>query len=343
MELYEYARPELMSGKKILYVHGFASSGASGTVKTMQLLLPQANIIAPDLPIEPEPAMALLRSVCEKEQPDLIVGTSMGGMYAEQLYGFDRILVNPAFTLADTILKNNGLGRQEFHSPRADGQKDFLVTKGLLESYRECTSKCFQKSKDADEQNRVYGLFGLHDTMVNTFDLFAEHYPNAIHFDGEHYLNDSTFLHSVLPVIQWIDDMQEGRKKQVSLVEFADTLAYIREGGIPAAIAVNSAVKSFHRLCRDFNVFVLAEASPNNPSEWAQILEWVESNLGVAAWNRVIIGNHKDLLMGDYLIDAHPDRFGGEDFLGTVIPFASEHFKTWEDVITYFDRLQGKA
>lgn len=343
MELYEYARPGLMSGKKILYVHGFASSGASGTVKTMQLLLPQTIIIAPDLPIEPESAMALLRSLCEKEQPDLIVGTSMGGMYAEQLYGYDRILVNPAFTIADTILKNNGLGRQEFHSPRKDSQKDFLVTKGLIESYRECSSKCFQKAAEADEQKRVYGLFGFHDTKVDTFDLFSGHYLNAIHFDGEHYLNDSIFLHSVLPVIQWIDDAQEGRKKQVALVEFADTLAYIREGGIPSAIAVNSAVKSFHRLCQDFNVYVLADASPNIPSEWAQILEWVERNIGVAAWNRVIIGNHKDLLMGDYLIDAHPDKFAGEDFLGTVIPFASEHFKTWEDVVTYFDRLQGKA
>ncbi len=42
MELYEYARPGLFAGKKILYVHGFASSGASGTVGRIRLLLPQA-------------------------------------------------------------------------------------------------------------------------------------------------------------------------------------------------------------------------------------------------------------------------------------------------------------
>ncbi len=44
MELYEYARPALMAGKKILYVHGFASSGQNGSVKTLRLLMPQAEV-----------------------------------------------------------------------------------------------------------------------------------------------------------------------------------------------------------------------------------------------------------------------------------------------------------
>ena len=37
------------------------------------------------------------------EKPDLIIGTSMGGMYTELLKGFDRILVNPAFEMGDTM------------------------------------------------------------------------------------------------------------------------------------------------------------------------------------------------------------------------------------------------
>ena len=47
MELYEYARPGLFAGKKIMYVHGFASSGASGTVGRIRLLLPQATVKRP--------------------------------------------------------------------------------------------------------------------------------------------------------------------------------------------------------------------------------------------------------------------------------------------------------
>lgn len=172
MELYEYARPDLMSGKKILYLHGFASSGQNGTVKAMGTLLPNAQIIAPDLPVDPHETMQMLRELCAKEKPDLIVGASMGAMYAEQLRGFWRILVNPAFMLADTLLKNNGLGRQEFHNPRRDGQTSFLVNKGLLEAFREVSSHKFEGLPDNvddpdlfgdcnTEQELVYGMFGV--------------------------------------------------------------------------------------------------------------------------------------------------------------------------------------
>lgn len=68
----------LFQNKKILYVHGFGSSGQSGTVTRIREVLPQATVIAPDLPIHPEEAMALLHKVCEQEHPDLIIGTSMG-------------------------------------------------------------------------------------------------------------------------------------------------------------------------------------------------------------------------------------------------------------------------
>ncbi|MBQ2197889.1 MAG: hypothetical protein II406_03970 [Bacteroidales bacterium] len=136
MELYEHARPGLLAGKKLLYVHGFASSGQTGSVRTLRLLLPDADIIAPDVPVEPHEAISFLKETVDRESPDVIIGTSMGGMYSEMLYGTFRILVNPAFQLADTILKNNGLGKRELHNPRADGQTSFLVNKALLEGFR---------------------------------------------------------------------------------------------------------------------------------------------------------------------------------------------------------------
>ena len=83
--------PDLMRGKKIMYIHGFGSSAQSGTVKRIKDALPNAVVIAYDMPLHPADAMALLHDVCEREKPDLIIGTSMGGMYAEMLYGIDRI------------------------------------------------------------------------------------------------------------------------------------------------------------------------------------------------------------------------------------------------------------
>ena len=359
MELYEYARPDLMVGKKILYVHGFASSGQNGTVKAMGVLLPGAEIIAPDLPVEPAEAMSLLREICDTQHPDLIIGASMGGMYAEQLRGFDRILVNPAFHLADTILKNNGIGRQEFHNPRRDGQTSFLVNKGLVEAFREVSLHCFEGMADDasdpdnfgvmdDERERVYGMFGVNDTLVTgTFDLFSSYYPNAIRFDGAHYLDDSVFLHSVLPVIERIDDRQEKRVKPVMLIALTDTIMDVKNGeahGIPLEDMqpCGSVVKAFAALTRHYKPYVLISNSYNEPERLPALSRWVERKLGVPAWDRVIVSNRKDMLLGDYLIDRYPERLCTDDFMGTVLHFGEEPFKTWEEVLTYFSRLGGQ-
>ena len=337
MDLYEFARPSLMAGKTVLFVHGFASSGRSGTARSLRVLLPEAEVLAPDLPVGPHDALALLRSIVAGRRPDLILGTSMGGMYAEQLYGIDRILVNPAFQLADTILKNNGLGRKEFHNPREDGQKDFLVTKGLLEEFREVSGQCFSGVTE-DEQRRVFALFGRRDTLVDTHDLTREHYPKCISYDGEHSLNDSALLYSVLPVIQWIDDRQRGVTRPSVLIAFDDVLRYRRSGE-----AASAALKGVHFLAQRFELqFIVSGWS----DEWKRMEEdrkWIEEHIGVPAWDRVVLTTRKDLLLGDYLIDAHPDEARGGDFMGTLVPFGAPSFRDWEETMTYFARLCGES
>ena len=173
--------PDLMSGKKIMYVHGFLSSGQSGTVKMLQELMPNATFVAEDIPVHPEEAVEMLQKLVEAEKPDLIIGTSMGGMYTEMLKGYDRILVNPAFEMGNTM--SSMTGKQEFQNPRKDGVNELMVTKGLIKEYRDITERCFQDITPED-QKRVYGLFGDEDPVVHTFDLFHEHYPQAIHFHG---------------------------------------------------------------------------------------------------------------------------------------------------------------
>lgn len=359
MELYEYARPDIMAGKTILYLHGFASSGQNGTVRAMTTLLPETRIIAPDIPVEPQEALTFLNDLCAKENPDLIIGASMGGMYAELLRGFDRILFNPAFFLADTLQKNNGLGRQEFHNPRRDGQTSFLVTKGLLESFREVSSHCFENMPDnasdpssfgemTDERDHVYGMFGTHDNFVTgTFDVFRKYYVNAIHFEGEHYMDDSVLLHSVLPVIERIDDKQEKRSKPVMFIALTNVLLDLRNGvsrgkSIDEMEPYGSAVKAFAALTRNYSPYVLITNDFNEPERIPALTRWVEKRLGVPAWNRVVICNRKDMLLGDYLIDRYPERLNSDDFMGTVLHFGEEPFKTWEEVLTYFSRLGGQ-
>lgn len=335
MELYEFARPALMSGKTILFVHGFASSGRSGTARALRTLLPEAEVLAPDLPVDPHEAMALLRGLVAERRPDLILGTSMGGMYAEQLYGIDRILVNPAFQLADTILKNNGLGRKEFHNPREDGQKDFLVTKSLLEEFREVSSHCFEGVCE-EEKKRVFALFGRRDTLVFTHDLTREHYPQCISYDGEHSLVDSSLLHSVLPVIQWIDDRQRGIQRPSILIAFDDALRYRHNGE-----AVSASLKAVEYLAQRFDLQFVVSGDADCWEAMEDKRKWMEDSIGVPVWNRTVLTTRKDLLLGDYLVDAHPEENGGDSFMGTVIRLGAPDFRDWEETTTFFARICG--
>lgn len=326
--------PEIMKGKKILYVHGFSSSGQSGTVVKIREMLPGATVVAPDLPLHPAEAMDLLNHTCETENPDLIIGTSMGGMYAEMLYGYDRILVNPAFQMGDTMLKHGMLGKNTFLNPRKDGVQEFIVTKALVEEYKEITAKCFAGVTEEESRDRVYGLFGDEDPVVHTRDLFSQHYRNAISFHGEHRMNDKILLHSVLPVVQWIDDRQEHRERPIIYVSI-DTLRDARGN------QMSSAMKAFRYLFEHYAMYIVAPSPAYNPEYIAEVMRWAEDVVNVPAWQHLVFTNRKDLIYGDYLIDPS-DEYGAADFMGTLIKFGSDTFKTWEEIIEFFSRLGGQ-
>ena len=63
--------------QKILYIHGLSSSGSSSTAKNLRMFCPNYEILSPDLPILPDEALDMLRSLCKKEHPNIIIGTSM--------------------------------------------------------------------------------------------------------------------------------------------------------------------------------------------------------------------------------------------------------------------------
>lgn len=327
---YKKTFPNLMVGKKIIYVHGFMSAGSTHTAQILRDYMPQATVIAPDLPIHPEEAMELLRNLVKTENPDLIIGTSMGGMYTEMLYGVDRICVNPAFQMGSTITESNMMGKQVYQNERQDGEKEVIVTKALVKEYKEMTEQCFAQATE-DEQLKVFGLFGDEDPIVHTFDLFSEHYTQAIHFHGEHRLIEKAIFHYLMPVIRWIDDRQEGRERRTVLIS-QDTLA---DGyGKPKS----SLHKAYELLLDNYNVYFVSPAPTNNPSVITEQQAWIEETFSAPAWNHAIFTNQPQLLYGDYFISSTEQP----DFLGTVLRFGSDEFKTWEEIITYFERLGGQ-
>ena len=319
--------PDLMAGKKIMYVHGFGSSAQSGTVRLLRETFPEAEVIAHDLPIEPHEAMDLLHGVCAEKCPDLIIGTSMGGLYTEQLYGHDRICVNPAMHIADTMPAHGLTGKQTFFNPRQDGVQEFYVDKPLVKRYREVQEMAFQPAHlTKEEQHRCYGLFGDEDEVVDTFDVFREHYPHAIHFHGGHRITDKTFMHYIVPVVRWIDDRQERRQRPIIYIDF-ETL---RDGyGKPTS----SMHKAYELLIERYQVFIVV---PTDTASDAK--PWIEDHLSAPAWHHVFYTDRPDLLYGDYYVVSEERT----DSMATQLEYGSDEFKTWEEIITFFSRLGGQ-
>lgn len=190
--------------KKVLYIHGFASAGSTGSATQMRNhLYPKGvQVISPDVPTDPLVAIAMLKALVEAEQPDLIVATSMGAMYAEQLKGFPRILVNPSFHMA-RLLTFRGMGRREFRNKRQDGQTEFKVDKQMIQAFQQVEKESF-KGLDAKEKQLVWGLFGTQDKLVNCQADFQKHYGKEQMqlFEGEHFLNDKVLSKVVMPLVE---------------------------------------------------------------------------------------------------------------------------------------------
>jgi len=194
----------MMLAKKVLYIHGFASAGSTGSATQMRAhLYPKGvQVLSPDVPVAPLQAIAFLRELVAAEQPDLIVATSMGAMYAEQLRGVPRILVNPSFHMA-RLLTFRGLGRREFRNKRQDGQTDFKVDKQMIQEFQQVERDSF-RGIDAREKQLVWGLFGTQDKLVNCQADFAKHYGREQMrlFEGEHFLNDKVLSKAVMPLVE---------------------------------------------------------------------------------------------------------------------------------------------
>lgn len=190
--------------KKVLYLHGFASAGSSGTATVMRNLLYNkgVSVVSPDIPTAPLQAMEYVRQFACEERPDLIVATSMGCLYAEQIHGIPRILVNPSFHMSKTLMFR-GLGRHEFRNKRADGSKDFKVDKAMIQEFRQVEKESFRQITE-EEKLLVWGLFGRNDRMVDGKPDFRKNYlaENMRIFEGEHFLNDKVLSREVMPLVE---------------------------------------------------------------------------------------------------------------------------------------------
>ena len=185
--------------KKVLFIHGLASSGAYKTANTLRTLLRPCVVVAPDVPIEPGAALSMLRDICRTECPDLVVGLSLGGFWALQLRGFRKILINP--DLHPSRLLRTKIGEMKYLSPRQDGALSFEITEQICEGYEALEAVEFE-DLDADEIALTDGLFASDDEMVRCGPEFAERYPGRAHpYPGTHLPTFPQIRQYLLPLV----------------------------------------------------------------------------------------------------------------------------------------------
>lgn len=185
---------------KILFIHGLASSGAYKMASSLRILLKPCEVIAPDVPIEPKAALDLLAGICKRENPDFIVGLSLGGFWAQKLRGYRKMLVNPDFHVSR--LMRMMTGEVKYLSPRADGAQTFLITEGICNEY-ESLEKVGFDGLSQEEVSLTTGMFADHDELVDCSGEFELHYPGRSHkYPGTHLPNYPEIKKYLIPVIQ---------------------------------------------------------------------------------------------------------------------------------------------
>lgn len=197
----------------IVYLHGLSSSGQSNTANKLRALFPDDNIIAPDLPVNPNEAMLLIRDTLQKMSIDntIVIGSSMGAMFAHQQTSYCRILINPAFHVSRLLMEHIGKSLP-FLSPRLDGIREFSVTEELCSLYEQMESRQFDfERSDYNHHTAKYviGLFGLQDNIVNCKDEFINNfdipdYAFYHEYNGGHRLTYTEIENVLKPAIDWI-------------------------------------------------------------------------------------------------------------------------------------------
>lgn len=177
----------------IIYLHGFASSGASDKVTQLRKRFGDDKVIAPDLPFDPDEVYKLVvynivNDFIKSREPKeklVFVGTSLGAFYANyfgHLYDSCVVLVNPSATPSETLKEKLG-PNTNYHTG-----EEFLVSLAHLDKLdrmREHVKAMYSPS--------LVSLFVAKDDEVIPYESMLEGFPYAtvtVMEDGGHRFTD---------------------------------------------------------------------------------------------------------------------------------------------------------
>ena len=173
--------------KKILFLHGFFATGSCRmAIALREAFEGGAIVLTPYLPLHPQVALKYIRTLIDKEKPDLLVGNSCGAFLAQILapeVGILALLGNPYFKMTEFLKER--IGEHTYKAPRMDGNQRLVIDEVLIHEFEELKAMQFEGCSPYFSE-RVWGLFGEQDTLAHFEPTFLEHYKHAYHFPGGH-------------------------------------------------------------------------------------------------------------------------------------------------------------
>ena len=155
--------PSADSRPTAIYVHGLASGANAATGKALSKRFNNFNWITTDFGEDLAANVRQLNKCVKEHKPQLIVGTSMGGLillYADAPNAV-KIAINPALSIADCVRNPIGFGRHKYFCKRLDGAMEFELTEQMCKGY-----ETYIAAHKPSLGKLSYAVFAIHDELL---------------------------------------------------------------------------------------------------------------------------------------------------------------------------------
>lgn len=188
--------PSTDSRPTAIYVHGLASGANAATGKTLSKRFNNFNWITTDFGEDLAANVRQLNECIQEHKPQLIVGTSMGGLtllYADAPDAV-KIAINPALSIADCVRNTIGLGIHPYFCKRMNVATEFELTEEMCKGY-----ETYIATHTPSLGKSSYAVFAIHDELLgDEASVVAQKivggcgYKVLVDPDGAHRIKPST-------------------------------------------------------------------------------------------------------------------------------------------------------
>ena len=208
---------------KIFYIHGLGSGKYSETPKRLREALPEAEVLSPEIPIDPIEAMRFLEdNFLNDTSIDLVVGSSLGGFYSLLLKHHRKLLANPALFADEDIEKGIDLGEQEFLSLRENGARTYVIDETFIHGLAKIRDKIFHADPlhpgmpDQEQVENTWAIFARNDELLAHHDDFCHLFrsDHAFRMKGEHRVSEDNMRKDIVPLIKRILGKEKGNENE---------------------------------------------------------------------------------------------------------------------------------